>query len=449
MKLRGLIVAAVVLAALSGVLYWSNHRKPADETAKANADAPPKILSLNQPDITQLALQRKGEAELTLVKNASGSWQITSPKPLAADQDAVSSVLATLSSLTASRLIEEKAASLTPYGLATPAVSVSVTTKDGTSRKLLLGDSTPTDNAVYAALAGDPRVFTVASYDKSSLDKTAADLRDKRLLTADFDKVTQIELREETPKNKGDITFGRDKDGWQILKPKPFRADSSQVEGLVSSLRDATMETDGGSSDAKNAAAFASAPAFASAKITGAFGTQELEVRKAKDDYYAKSSVVPGAFKISGSIATGIDKSLDDFRNKKLFDFGYEDPDKVEFHDGAKAYFLTHSGADWWGADGKKLDPTGVDAFLEKLRGLTATKFPDSGFAAPAIEITVLSNGGKRSEEAAVAKSGDAWIAKREHEPALYELAASSVSELQKAAAELKPATAPPSTKKK
>ena len=28
------------------------------------------------------------------------------------------------------------------------------------------------------------------------------------------------------------------------------------------------------------------------------------------------------------------------FRNKKLFDFGYDDPNKLELHDGAKAYFL-------------------------------------------------------------------------------------------------------------
>ena len=57
-----------------------------------------------------------------------------------------------------------------------------------------------------------------------------------------------------------------------------------------------------------------------------------------------------------GDLGTGLDKSLDDFRNKKLFDFGFTDVNKLEMHDGAKSYFLTKGGQDWW-IDGKKMDP--------------------------------------------------------------------------------------------
>ena len=44
MKIRGLIVAAVIFLVLAGVLYWSDHHKPAAEVAKASADTPPAIL---------------------------------------------------------------------------------------------------------------------------------------------------------------------------------------------------------------------------------------------------------------------------------------------------------------------------------------------------------------------------------------------------------------------
>ena len=60
--------------------------------------------------------------------------------------------------------------------------------------ELLIGDDTPTGSGAYAKLAGDPRVFTVASFIKTSLDKTPNDLRDKRLLTFDSDKLTRVEL---------------------------------------------------------------------------------------------------------------------------------------------------------------------------------------------------------------------------------------------------------------
>ena len=60
--------------------------------------------------------------------------------------------------------------------------------------------------------------------------------------------------------------------------------------------------------------------------------------------------------------------------------------------------------------------------------------------------VTVTSDTGKRTEKVLVSKNGDDFVAKRQDEPALYELTASSVTELQKVAADLKPA--PPPSKK-
>jgi len=330
MKLRGLLIAATVLAALLGALYWSNrHSSNADSSTKTAADAPTKILSLSATDINSLAMQRKNEAPVDLSRNSSGAWQITAPKALAADQDSVSTVLSALSSLNAERLLEDKATDLAAYGLAAPAAEITITSKNTKTQKLLIGDQTPSGSAFYAMLAGDPRLFTLASYNKSSIDKTADDLRDKRLLTADFDKVSQIELITSKEK-KQDITFARNKDAWQILKPAPYRAETYKVEDLVRSLKEAKMET--AADEAKDAAAFQSASPFAIAKISGASGTQELEIRNVKDDYYAKSTALSGVYKMAATTATSMDKPLDDFRNKKLFDFGYEDPNKIEIH---------------------------------------------------------------------------------------------------------------------
>ncbi len=447
MNAKGLSIAVLVLAALCGVLYWSNHRKPAAETAAS--DLPPKILSLNQADIVRLAIREKDKRQLDLSRNDSGAWQIAAPESLAADQDAVSSVISTFASLNADRLLDAQASNLASYGLTAPAVELDATLKDHKTKKLLIGDQTPSGSAYYAMVEGDPRLFTVAGYDKSSLDKTASDLRDKRLLTADFDKVSQIELIRSKPGKAEDITLARNKDAWQILKPGPFRADSSQVEGLIDTLRDARLETGTPADDAKNAAAFRSAASFFAAKITGASGTQELQIRKAKNDYYAHSSVVTGFYKVLSGTSTSLDKSLDDLRNKKLFDFGYEDPGKIEIHDGGKNYFLTRSGSDWWGPNGKRLDSASVQPLLDKIRSLAASKFPDSGFAKPALEISVLSNDGKRAERVSIAKNGDRYIAKRENEPALYELSATAVQDLQKAAADLKPEPPPKPAAKK
>ena len=63
-----------------------------------------------------------------------------------------------------------------------------------------------------------------------------------------------------------------------------------------------------------------------------------------------------GVYKVSSNLGQQLDKKLADFRNKKLFDFGFGEPDKIEVQDGAKAYFFTKNGEDWWSGGGKKLD---------------------------------------------------------------------------------------------
>lgn len=432
MKNRGLLFAAAVLAALGGVLYWSNHHKPA-ETVQAAVDTPPKILSLNDSDVNRVELKKKDGADLVLQKQ-DRKWQITSPQQLRADDSAVSGMISSLSSLSSDRLVEDKADNLAQFGLSSPALEVDVSGKNDT-HKLLIGDDTPTGGGSYAKLESDPRIFTIASYTKSNIDKSVNDLRDKRLVTAEPDKVSRIDLNA----NGQQLEFGRNKDQWQILKPKPLRADSFAVDELVRKLTDAKMDLT--SDDQKKAAsAFAAGKPVATAVLTTDSGNQELQVRKNKDDYYAKSSIVAGVYKVSTDVGEGLNKKLDDFRNKKLFEFGYTDPDRIEIRKDSKPYFLTKGSDDWWSGDGKKLDLASAEAVLDKLRDLQATKFVDSGFGTPILEAYISSNNGKRVEKVQVSKSGTAYIAKRENDPSLYVLDSKAVDELQKAVSDLKPA---------
>jgi hypothetical protein len=460
MKNRGLLIAALVLAALLGLLYWSN-RHPRSDNVNTGVPTPsepaPAILTLNQDDLNKIELKKKGEDQIVIAKDSNGKWQITSPKPMAVDDSAISGMLSTLSSLNSERLVEEKATNLGQYGLGEPKLEVDLTDKNNVVRKLLIGDDTPTGSAAYAQLAGDARVFTIASFAKTSLDKNLNDLRDKRLITADPDKITRLEL---TVKQQT-IEFSRDKAQWQILKPQPLRADGSKVDELAHKITEAKMDLSATPSETPSpsatpspgaspgkaptpgaptspAAAFASGTAIATVKITTDSGTQQIEVRKNKDDYYAKSSIVDGVFKVAADLGQALDKKLDDFRDKKVFDMGPADPSKIEIHDGSKIYDLTKSGDDWSGADGKKFEKAGVDALISKLRDLQATDFADSGFGATAQQITVTSEDGKRTERVSLSKGAKNILARREGEASLYVLDANLIDEIQKLLSELK-----------
>ena len=439
MKSRGLLAASVVLVIVSGALWWSN-RKEAKAAKPTTEVTSTKLISTPEDQIQEIKIQKSGTDTIDLQKTA-GKWQITAPSTLPADQEAVSSLLSNFSSANSEHVIEDHATSLEQYGLAQPSMKLTLVEANKKTHDLLVGDATPAGSAAYAQLAGDPRVVTIPSYVKSGFEKSVNDLRDKRLMVFETGRVSGIEL---TAK-KETMVFGRSMDDWQILKPKPYRADRSLVDDLLRTLSDAKMELSATDDEKRMAAAFAAGTPFADAKVTDVSGTKELQIRKNKDDYYAKSSAVTGIYKVSNSMGNGLNKGLDDFRNKKLFDFGYTDPEKIEIHDGAKTVSLKHTGSDWTSGS-TKMDADSVSALLDKMRDLSATKFPESGFGAPVIELTATSDSGKRVEKVQLAKDKENYVAKRENEPALYEIAVSAVTDLQKAASDVKAAAPPPTT---
>jgi hypothetical protein len=289
-------------------------------------------------------------------------------------------------------------------------------------------------------------VYTVLSFVKTSLDKSLNDLRDKRLLIFESDKLTRVDLQA-----KGQtLEFGKNgQNEWEILKPRPLRAASSAVEDLVVKLKDAKMDLTGTPEDAKKAAAaFASGTKVAVATVTDAGGSKTLEVRRDKDkNDYARSSAVEGIFKIAPDVGDALDKGLDDFRNKKLFDFGFSDPSKLDIQNGAASATYAKVG-DKWMSGARTMDNSTVQNLIDKMRDLSATKFAEKGGGQPVFSAGVTSNSGKRVEKVSIAKMGDQYFAQRENEPSIYVLDGKAMEDLQKAASDVKEqAPAPPKKK--
>ncbi|MGA8578281.1 MAG: DUF4340 domain-containing protein, partial [Bryobacteraceae bacterium] len=236
MKPKGLLVAVVLLAVLGAAVWYSNKKQAQKE--KAPSETSPKIVSIPEDQFREIRLQKTGAEAVVLSRN-SGKWALTEPQPLPADPDASASLVSSLSSVSADKTIQDSATDLASFGLANPFLRVQVIKKDGKQVNLEIGDDTPTNSGAYAMVSGDPHVYTVSSYVKTNLDKTANDLRDKRLLTFDSDRLTRVKLAAKGPA----ITFGKNgQNEWQIVEPRPLRADSGEVDTLVGKLHDAKMD---------------------------------------------------------------------------------------------------------------------------------------------------------------------------------------------------------------
>ena len=149
MKPKGLLISVVLLAVLAGAIWWSN-KKQAATPAKSATDTTSKLLTIPADQFQEIRIKKPTETQD--LKLVNGKWRIVEPKPLAADQDAVTAIVTALSALTADKTIEDNSTDLNQYGLAVPTLDITITKKDGKTAGLLVGDTTLTNSGSYAKL---------------------------------------------------------------------------------------------------------------------------------------------------------------------------------------------------------------------------------------------------------------------------------------------------------
>lgn len=438
MQGKGLLIAVAVLAVLSGALWWTN-KNPEDPLAKADAKSEA-MITLSRGDLVEVTVTRKGEKPLVLRKNASGNWEMASEPALVASANDVMEVVINATSVMSDQVVDENSTDMIQYGLDPPQITLKVKDKAGKTEELWIGDQAPVGMKFYARRPNAKKVVAIGQNYKVGIDKTPNDLRDKRMLIFEDAKLTGFELA----RKDATLEFTRNGKGtWQMSRPQAYRVEATAIDDLLTKLGEAKFDPLASADTLKQqATAFASATPVAVVKITDASGTRQLEVRKTKENQVlAKSAAVEGVHKLGEDLAKLLDKGLDDFRSKKLMDFGFDDPAKVVFENSGKTSTLEHKGEDWiW--NGKKADSATVHEFLEGLRGFTAMSFVEKKFTTPTITIRVTSKDGKQTETLKIARVGNFQYAQRDGEPGEFELDPKSLGDLEAAMAKIKEAGA-------
>jgi Domain of unknown function (DUF4340) len=299
MKTRGLILAAAALALLAGVLYWSNRREAAKTAAGGTPEAP-RIINLNSDDITRINIQRNQTETIGLVKLDSGDWQVEETPVLPGESGTISSLLSTLAKLDSQRIVQEKPGDLAAYGLAKPAVEANITTKDGKTSKLLLGDNTPAGSSTFAMVANDPRLFTVSSYVKTSLDKPAPDFADKKLFAFGFDFPKKVDMRIDG-KSYG-ITFNGD--DWKLGDTK---MDATSMQSVIARIRDL---------EGMRFVATGLGKPVVELTVLAKDGksTEHVEMSKSGNEYIARRDGHPALYVVSDALITDLQKYVNDMK---------------------------------------------------------------------------------------------------------------------------------------
>ena len=434
------LIALAVLAALWGTFYFVG-RKKSGKLPKSKTASAEKIVPVARDHITSFTLKPQDGKPITCVRQEGKTWQITAPRKLAADSSTVDGFLRSLTDATVDEVVDEHPASLKDFGLDPPQETVEITTNATPSKMtLLLGSSTPTNQGLYAQVAGQQRVIMLASYLKDSLEKNLFDLRDKRVVTLSPD---QIEHMAVTSK-KGSYTLAKNPEGvWDLVLPPPVRADHFTVEGLVDELGSASMQSIVEETK-KNLGAYGFSNPTLTLHLSGAGGEQTLVIgKKVGDKYYAMNSAVDPVFTVGSDFLTQFQKDPSDLRSKDLFTFSTFEANKI-IVDGPKGHqVFEHNSNKWEEASpaSKKEPGEKVETLLDALRDMSAQSFPQKnptdlaayGLTKPTYTFKVQYGKQGKTQTVEVAKVGDHIYARRSTDLVPSELSKDALDSIEKA----------------
>lgn len=132
------------------------------------------ILAFAPDAVTKLVLTTPAE-EIALEKNEEGTWAITQPVSAPAQQEVLTTILRTLSSLKA--LDFAKDYDVSAYQLDTPQITVTLILKDQEEKRLLIGKMDEEKSQYYAKNQAKKTIFLIGKYHFDTVNKSLEDLK--------------------------------------------------------------------------------------------------------------------------------------------------------------------------------------------------------------------------------------------------------------------------------
>lgn len=377
MKQNPLLIAVLVLVVLGGFVYYTTENPPEPES-----DTVP-LVRAEEVAIRKVTVIKPNSETIVVQREADQPWKFGNGVAAPTDDSAINLMVTNLASLDASRVVQDATVDWAPYGLdGDGQLRVTVETSEGDPKSIIFGEDTPTGSSVFARLDGDPRLFTTFSYARDNFDKTVFDWRDKRFLRVSADTTTALSL-DVGPRR---LKFAKEGQNWRIVEPTDLRADRLAVGDLERELSNARMSSVLAEGDEAAVSQFSAARPYAVAEIVDASGSHVVTIAEGgPSGYYAKSSDLPGGvYEAPESLATSLDKDLAEYRDRKLFDFGFGDLSRIDVRDGDKRAAIERQDDKWLLSTdgGREVVAEQVQALIDSLRNISAIGFPANDAAA-------------------------------------------------------------------
>ncbi|MFM8410302.1 MAG: DUF4340 domain-containing protein [Alphaproteobacteria bacterium] len=314
MKFRSTLLLALLVAALGAWLWWVERPKVEREAEKKTLLAP-----FDRTRVAAVELVYP-DASITL-RRKDGRWRMESPVDVPADPGTVRNLLEAVAAAESKKVVADEAETPATYGLDVPTAQLTLVLDDATRLPTIrIGKTTPVGYGAYARVGDDPSVLLTTGAFHAGVRKSVDDLRDRTILAFRGSELKQVRI---VANGRSELVLDRDGegDGWKIVQPSELRADTSQVQGFLTSLEGLRAE---GFADGAPTAEQGLLPPEQTITLVPREG-DPLELRVGKvvgDENARKVFVARGAtgpvYWITPQVAQGFGKGVDELRDKTI-----------------------------------------------------------------------------------------------------------------------------------
>jgi hypothetical protein len=435
MKSRTTLVLVLVALVLGGLVALDRYRGTSTDDARKRSK---RLLNFESKDITGLKIDFTNR--VYALEKAGELWQIKQPLRVRANYSTVSSIFDELEFSERARAIPEKelkSMNLADFGLQNPRIRLTLYSKREPII-LLVGNETPTKDAVYVQLQGEKNVLVAPRSIYDRLNRTLDDLRDRLVIDFQPASATRIEIKSadraiELAKS-GASTNAESR--WALTRPLAARADQRKVGELLADLAGLQV-TDFVSDDPKDLHTYQlDEPEREVTVWTGESGKTVMLGRALTNDtseVYAKLRSADSIYTVPSSIAQKLAVQANGLRDPQVLAFSEDNVRGIDLLHGTDRISLVHTDGAWKITTPLVVaaDEAAVRQLLGHLSGLSvrqfaadvATDLDKYGLAAPMATVSLRGQGSNAVAQllvGALDASNTVRFVKRADEPFVY-----------------------------
>ena len=389
-----------LIFAFIGTYYYLIEIKKAEKIKKIEREEKRVFSPVKKEEISEVIVEKENKKTIRLVRE-SNTWKIKEPVEADGDEESLKIWLDYVEKLPKERVVTESSENISEFGLDKPSFTVHVKAADGSAMTLVSGDEIPTGSMFYSKLKRKDTIFLIAAYNKNGIDKSAYELRDKKIFHFEKEDIQGFKIDTAA----GNYSVEKKDGTWQVVEPKQVPADIEKITSLLQKTRTTDIKkfiaeeaddlTSYGLKDPHTKITFLIGKDKAPHIL--ALGKENAE----NEGIYAKTVSKNKVFLLKKEFLKGFPYLVNDIRDKSIIRFNEDKIARIKIKAEGKEYLISKTKDEWTldKPEKKKLETITAKEILWGLGDIKFTNIIDEsgevdlaafGLQKPAIKVNLL-----------------------------------------------------------